>query len=162
MLFHFIEVFMNAVKVGEKVPNFQLVDQNGNMFYLESVLGKNNLIIYFYPKDFTPGCTAEACAFQNMHNDFKDLDAEIIGISSDSVETHLKFAKKYNLTFTLLSDEDNKVKMKFGIVDSFFGLISSRITFVVDKKGIIRNVFNSQINIKKHIRSALDALNTLS
>ncbi len=153
---------MKQLGVGDKIPMFELPDQDGRIYHIEEELGKSNLIIYFYPKDHTPGCTAEACAFRDQHADFKGLNATVIGISADTPETHQKFARKYDLQFKLLSDTNKRVKKLFGISDSLFGLLSSRITFVVDKEGIIRNVFESQINIKKHIQSALESLQSIS
>ena len=101
---------INEIKIGSTVPGFTLPDQNGNMFDINSVLGKKNLVIYFYPKDETPGCTKEACSFRDQFEVFRDADAEIIGISGQSVASHKEFAEKHRLTFTLLSDEGDNIR----------------------------------------------------
>ena len=101
---------INEIKIGSTVPGFTLPDQNGNMFDINSVLGKKNLVIYFYPKDETPGCTKEDCSFRDQFEVFRDADAEIIGISGQSVASHKEFAEKHRLTFTLLSDEGDKIR----------------------------------------------------
>lgn len=151
---------MNKIEVGSKIPSFVLPDQNGNSFDIQSVLGKKNLVIYFYPKDETKGCTDQACSFRDQYDDFKDADAEVIGISSDRVESHKKFAEKHNLGFILLSDTDGKVRKEFGVPTNLFGLIPGRVTYVVDKKGIVILKFNSQTDTDKHIKEALAALKT--
>lgn len=149
---------MNKIEVGSKVPLFELYDQNGELFKLEKVLGKKNLVIYFYPKDDSPGCTKEACSFRDQFEVFADADAMIIGISAQSVESHLEFAKKYRLNYTLLSDTDNEVRKLFGVPASFFGLIPGRVTYVINKEGVIAYQFNSQIQAEKHVDEALRIL----
>ncbi len=152
---------MEKISVGSTVPSFELKDQNGKVFQLDSVLGKKNLVIYFYPKDDTPGCTAEACAFRDQFEVFEESDAMIIGISAQSVESHLNFAKKHNLNFTLLSDNGNKVRKLFGVPNNLFGLISGRVTYIVDKEGKVVFVFNSQTQAEKHVEEALRILNEI-
>lgn len=149
---------MNNIKVGSKVPEFSLHDQNGDTFDISSVLGKKNLVIYFYPKDDTPGCTAEACSFRDQYEVFREADAEIIGISSQSVESHFNFAKKYNLNYTLLSDTEKKVRKLFGVKGDLFGLIPGRVTYVANKKGEVIFVFDSQRNAEQHVDEALAIL----
>lgn len=153
---------MKKIVVGSKVPIFELKDQNGELFKLETVLGKNNLIIYFYPKDDSPGCTKEACSFRDQFKVFADADAIIIGISSQSVESHLKFAKKHRLNYTLLSDTGNGVRKLFGVPSSFFGLIPGRVTYVVNKEGKIMYLFNSQIQAEKHVNETLRILQKIN
>ena len=149
---------MNEIKIGSTIPQFSLQDQNGTMFDINSVLGKKNLVIYFYPKDDTPGCTAEACSFRDQFEVFTEADAVIIGISGQSVESHKKFAEKHRLTFTLLSDEGNKVRRLFGVPTSFFGLFPGRVTYIADKTGKVIYTFNSQTNATKHVDEALRIL----
>ncbi len=149
---------MEKVKVGSIIPSFELKDQNGELFQIDSVLGKKKLIIYFYPKDDTPGCTKEACAFRDQFEVFEDEDALIIGISAQSVESHYNFAQKHRLNFTLLSDTGNKVRKLFGVPGNFFGLISGRVTYVVDKTGKVVYMFNSQMQAEKHVDEALRIL----
>ncbi|MFM7904526.1 MAG: peroxiredoxin, partial [Microcystis sp.] len=101
---------MAAIKVGDRVPNFSLPSQTGTTVNISDLIGKKSLVIYFYPKDDTPGCTAESCAFRDSYEVFTDAGAEVIGISADSPQSHQQFAQKYNLPFTLLSDSDNRVR----------------------------------------------------
>jgi peroxiredoxin Q/BCP len=147
---------MEAIKVGSTVPAFSLKDQNGKEFDINSVKGKHNLVIYFYPKDETPGCTKEACSFRDQFDVFKSQDAVIIGISGQSVASHLEFATKYHLNFTLLSDEGNVVRKLFG-VPTTLGM-PGRVTYIVNKEGKVVFVFNSQLNAEKHIDEALRIL----
>jgi len=152
---------MNQLALGNSVPNFELVDQHGSLFSLESVLGKKNLVIYFYPKDDSPGCTKEACSFRDQFEVFADVDALIIGISAQTVESHLQFAKKHRLNYTLLSDKGNKVRKLFGVPSNFLGLIPGRVTYVINKQGKVAFIFNSQIQAEKHVDEALRILQDL-
>jgi peroxiredoxin Q/BCP len=146
-----------ALKVGDIVPNFTAKDTNGNTFNSKDYLGKQPLVIYFYPKDNTPGCTTQACSFRDSYEDFKDLGAEVIGISSDTVTSHLKFKSKFNLPFILLSDNDKKIRKIFGVAKDFLGLIDGRTTYVIDKNGCIQLVFDSTL-AQIHISKALEIL----
>jgi peroxiredoxin Q/BCP len=148
------------LKVGDEIPNFKAKDTNGNDFDSQNVVGHKPLVIYFYPKDNTPGCTAEACSFRDQYEDFKDLGAEVIGISSDSIESHQKFTKRYKLPFILLSDSDKKLKKLFGVHSRMFGLLPGRVTYVTDKNGIIQLIFDS-ILAAKHMPKALEAIKRL-
>ena len=149
---------MKKIDIGSKVPRFELQDQHGELFKLDSVLGKKNLVIYFYPKDDTPGCTREACSFRDQFEVFAEEDAMIIGISAQSVESHLDFSNKHRLNYTLLSDTGNKVRKLFGVPSSFLGLIPGRVTYVVNKEGKIAFLFNSQMLAEKHVDEALRIL----
>jgi peroxiredoxin Q/BCP len=142
---------LETLEIGDKVPVFTLLDQDGNTFNITDYIGTKNLVIYFYPKDDTPGCTKEACGFRDEFEAFSDLDALVIGISVDSPESHRKFIEKYQLPFTLLSDEDDEVRKQFGVNGNYLGLIPGRVTFVVDKQGIIQFVFDSQSKATKHV-----------
>lgn len=148
------------IEIGSKVPEFTLKDQNGNTLNILDYIGKKNLVIYFYPKDDTPGCTKEACYFRDMYDVFNDADAMIIGISSQSVESHKRFAEKYHLNFSLLSDEGGKVRKMFGAAS--LGFIPGRITYIVDKNGIVIYIFNSQSEAEKHVDEAMRILNELN
>ncbi len=145
-----------ALKVGDTLPNFTAKDTNGTVFDSKNYIGKQSLVIYFYPKDNTPGCTAEACSFRDNYQDFKDLGAEVIGISADSVTSHLKFKSKFNLPFILLSDADKKLRKLFGVENSLI-FLPGRETFVADKNGVILMIFNS-MSSKIHIEKALQIL----
>lgn len=148
---------MKKIKIGDKVPSFSLEDQNAKLINVNSSVGKP-MVIYFYPKDDTPGCVKEACAFRDEFEEFLRLGVMVIGISGDSVESHKKFEEKYSLPFTLLADIDNEVRKLFGVPKSLF-FLPGRVTYVVDKKGIVQYVFNSQFGAEKHIKNALNKLN---
>ena len=148
-----------ALKVGDKIPFFTSIDTNGNLFELKNYIG-NPLIIYFYPKDNTPGCTAQACSFRDNYQDFKDVGAEVIGISSDSVQSHIEFKNKFNLPFILLFDHDKKVRKLFGVQNNLL-VIPGRETFVIDKDGTILLIFNS-MSAKIHINKTLEYLKKLT
>jgi thioredoxin-dependent peroxiredoxin len=152
---------MDQIEKGSKVPSFTLKDQNGKLYDIQNVLGKKNLVIYFYPKDDSPGCTKEACYFRDQFEVFTQADAMIIGISGQSVESHKKFAEKYHLSFTLLSDEGNNVRKLFGVPTNMLGAIPGRVTYVVDKTGTVVYVFNSQSQATKHVDEALRILKEL-
>lgn len=146
-----------SIEKGEKAPHFQLKDQDGKEFDSKTVLGKKPVVIYFYPKDFTPGCTKEACNFRDSYEDFKEAGAEVLGISNDSEKSHAKFAKKHKLPFVLLSDSNGKVRKKFGIKKSLLGLVPGRETFVINADGNIVFKFNS-LDASKHMEKALNAV----
>lgn len=144
------------LKVGDKLPAFSLPDQNGHTFKLEDELGKGPLVIYFYPKDETPGCTKEACSFRDSFSAFSDLGAKVIGISSDDVASHKQFADKYHLPFTLLADTGGKVRKEFGVPKSLG--MTGRVTYVADETGKVVHIFNSQLQATKHVSEALEAI----
>ncbi len=152
---------LNRIDKGSKVPVFALSDQNGQMFDLQQVIGKKNLVIYFYPKDDSPGCTREACYFRDQFEAFGQADALIIGISGQSVESHRKFAEKHGLSFTLLSDTGNKIRRLFGVPTNFFGTLPGRVTYVVDKTGTVVYMFDSQSQATRHVDEALRILKEL-
>ena len=135
-------------------------DQNGNDFYIQSVVEKKVLVIYFYPKDDTPGCTKQACFLRDQYEEFKAIGAEVIGISGDSVPAHKKFASKYDLPFILLSDEDKSLRKLFGVKSNIFGLLPGRVTYVVDKKGIIQMVFDD-MNATNHLEKTVEKVKSL-
>jgi peroxiredoxin Q/BCP len=148
------------VDVGDEAPDFTLKSQNVEDVTLSEFRGKKNVVLYFYPKDETPGCTREACTFRDSYELFSDLGAEVIGVSADTVESHKAFAEHYNLPFILLSDLDNRVRKLYGAT-SALGFISGRVTFIIDKKGVIRHVFSSQLQPEKHIEEARKVLKKL-
>jgi peroxiredoxin Q/BCP len=155
MAFKFIKTDeATTLKKGDHVPKFELKDQDGNLFKMTDVIGKKNLVIYFYPKDDTPGCTKEACKFRDEFEVFTDLEAMVIGISGDSPESHTKFIEKYNLPFTLLSDENDAVRKQFGVKGKFMDVIPGRVTFIADKNGVIQYVFDSMSNAEQHVEEA--------
>jgi peroxiredoxin Q/BCP len=149
------------LRVGDKIPNFTAKDTNGNDFDSQDVIGTKPLVIYFYPKDNTPGCTAQACSFRDQYEDFKDLGAEVIGISSDSVASHQKFTQQFQLPFILLSDHDKKIRKLFGVSSGLFGILPGRVTYVTDKIGTIIMIFDSSMMATRHIPKALEAIREL-
>ncbi len=147
--------------IGDKIPDFTLPDQHGNRFDIHNLIGKKNLVIYFYPKDETQGCTREACSFRDNYETFTENGFEVIGISSDSSKSHQQFMQHHHLPFILLSDEKKEVRNLFGVPSGLFGLLPGRVTYVVDKKGIVRHIFNSQLQPKQHIAESLAFVNEL-
>jgi peroxiredoxin Q/BCP len=145
---------------GTKAPDFTLNDQDGKAVRLADFHGKQNVVVYFYPRDDTPGCTKESCAFRDQFTAFTDVGSAVIGISSDSEASHKAFAEKHKLPFTLLSDVGGKVRSAFG-VPATFGLLPGRVTYVIDKQGVIRHAFNSQLNPTKHVDEAIEVLKSL-
>ncbi len=146
--------------IGDEAPDFTLPSLTGDRVTLSQYRGKN-VVLYFYPKDETRGCTAEACGFRDSYTAFTELNAEVIGISSDSVEDHKSFAQHHKLPFVLLSDEGKKIRNLYG-VSSFAGLIPGRVTFIIDKNGIIRHIFSSQLKISRHIQESIEVLKRLT
>lgn len=147
---------MAGLKEGDIVPNFSAKTQDGTVFNWNEYLGKPT-VLYFYPKDDTPGCTAQACSFRDEYQDFKDLGAEVIGVSGDSEKSHVKFAEKYNLPFILLSDKDKNIRNLFNVPTNLLGLIPGRVTYVIDKEGKIVSIFNS-MRATNHIPVALKVI----
>jgi peroxiredoxin Q/BCP len=152
---------MDSIKVGDKIPEFSLPDQNGVLFDIKNVPGNKKLVIYFYPKDDSPGCTKEACHFRDLFEVFNEADAVIIGISGQSVESHRKFAEKHRLSFTLLSDKGNKIRKLFGVPTNAFGLLPGRVTYVADREGKVVYIFNSQVQAERHVDEALKILKVI-
>jgi thioredoxin-dependent peroxiredoxin len=159
----FMDALMGSgtgLAAGAKAPEFSLNDQHGKRVSLADYLGKKNVVVYFYPKDDTPGCTKESCYFRDQYTAFTDVGCEVVGISSDSEKSHKAFAEKYRLPFSLLSDVGGKVRASFG-VPATMGLLPGRVTYVIDKQGVIRHAFNSQINATQHVDEALSILKSL-
>jgi thioredoxin-dependent peroxiredoxin len=149
------------IAVGGPAPDFTLQTGNGDSVRLADFLGKKNVVVYFYPKDFTRGCTAEACGFRDAYGGFKNLGAEVIGISGDDLKSHQAFVKEHNLPFILLSDPDSSVRKAYGVKKSL-GIIPGRVSFVIDKQGIVRHIFSSQTRATAHVDEALAVLKSLS
>lgn len=151
---------MTEIKVGDKLPLFAAKDQNGNDFDIASVLHKKVVIIYFYPKDDTPGCTKQACFFRDQYEEFQDFGAEVIGISSDSVKSHKRFAEHYKLPFILLSDSDKRLRKLFGVPTNLLGLLPGRVSYVINKEGIVCLVFDS-MNAESHFSKVVETVKSL-
>ena len=148
-----------GVAAGAQAPDFELADAGGRKVRLSEFRGRKAVVLYFYPKDDTPGCTREACSFRDHYEDFVAAGAEVIGVSSDDGASHERFAKKHRLPFTLLSDEDGAVRKRYG-VPATLGLLPGRVTFVIDAQGVVRHVFNSQLAASRHVEEALRTLRT--
>lgn len=146
-----------SIQPGDQVPPFTLTNQHGEQVDIEKYFDAP-FVLYFYPKDDSPGCTAEACSFRDSYEDLRGLGAEVIGVSADSPESHLAFARKFDLPFVLLSDPGNDVRKKFGVPGSLFGLLPGRVTYVVGQGGTVQHVFNSQLNVREHVKVAIEEL----
>ena len=146
----------DRVRVGAKAPDFTLPSQSKETVRLGDFLGKP-VVLFFYPKDDTPGCTKEVCAFRDNFEQYGKLDCEVIGVSSDSVESHKAFAVKHDLPFALLSDEGSKLRMLYGVPNTL-GLIPGRVTYVIDEQGVVRHIFSSQLGVERHVQDAIEAL----
>src|SRR5678815_1058000 len=147
------------LKEGSTAPAFKTTDANGETVSLKDLRGQK-VVLYFYPKDDTPGCTKEACSFRDSYQSFTDAGAEVVGVSSDDGASHQKFAEKFHLPFTLVSDTGGSVRKRYG-VPATLGLLPGRVTFVIDRDGIVRHVFNSQLQATKHVDEALGVIKRL-
>lgn len=146
---------MKPIKIGDTIPQFSLPDQDGNLFDINTFLGKKKLVIFFYPKDGSLNCTREACYFRDLSDVFEEANAVVIGISGQSVESHKEFAESNSLRYTLLSDNENKVRRLFGVPGRIFGLVPGRVTYVADKSGKVVYIFDSQTETQRHADEAL-------
>lgn len=151
----------NQLQVGDTIPLFELQNQLGEWVKSSDLIGEKVLVIYFYPKDDTPGCTKEACRFRDDYEDFMELGAEVIGVSSDSVTDHAQFAEKYQLPFTLLSDPGGSLRRAFGVPTNLLGLLPGRVTYIIDLDGRIAGMYNSQLNAVQHVDEALQVIRGL-
>lgn len=155
-IFGFGSTAKSQITNGSKVPDFELKDQDGKNFKLSDALAKGPVVVYFYPKDDTPGCTKEACSFRDSFEQFKDEGVQVVGISADDVASHKKFAEKYKLPFTLLSDEGNEVRKLFGVPKTM--MLPGRVTYVLDKNGVVVHQFNSMTKAEQHVEEAIAAV----
>lgn len=145
----------NSIQVGDKCPNFTLPNQVGELVNISDYIGKQKLVLFFYPKDDTPGCTKEACEFRDRYADFLDLNCAVFGISSDTESSHVGFIQKHSLPYSLLADKQKIVRKLFGVSGNLFGLIPGRVTYIMNEKGIVIGIFNSQLDPIGHIDAAL-------
>jgi peroxiredoxin Q/BCP len=146
--------------IGEPAPDFSLASAAGDVVRLSDFRGKTEVVLFFYPKDETPGCTIEACSFRDSHEAFREAGATVIGVSSDSGRSHRRFADRHGLRYLLLSDADGAVRARYGVTKTL-GLLPGRVTFVIDREGILRHVFSSQFRPSRHVEEALGVLRTL-
>ncbi|MCL2449738.1 MAG: peroxiredoxin [Polyangiaceae bacterium] len=150
-----------TLSVGDRAPDFTLPSESGEPVTLSSLLGQAPLVVYFYPKDDSPGCTREACSFRDRYDAFAEAGARVVGVSSDSVESHRRFADKHRLPMTLLSDRDGKVRALYG-VRATLGILPGRATFVIDASGVVRHIFVSQLRFLRHVDEALSVVRALA
>ena len=150
---------MAELKVGKTAPDFSLLDEHGLPVSLKDYIGKKVVVLYFYPKDFTSGCTAEACSFRDNYKPYQDKGAVVIGVSLDSVESHLKFSEKYNLPFAILSDHSKEAAKAYGVL-GVGGFLTKRVTFIINKDGKITHIF-PKVDVKHHSEEVLKALEEL-
>jgi thioredoxin-dependent peroxiredoxin len=146
-----------STQVGNQAPDFTLKDQKDSPVRLYDLLDQNPVVLFFYPKDNTPGCTKEACTFRDRYSVFKEIGAEVLGISGDSVSSHQQFANTHQLPFPILSDEGNKVRSLFGVPSTLW-ILPGRVTYLIDRTGKVLYMFDSQLDFEGHIEKALKAL----
>jgi peroxiredoxin Q/BCP len=149
------------VRAGDIAPDFILPDQSGRPVRLRDLLGDKTVVLYFYPKDETPGCVLEARAFRDRYAEFTAQGAEVVGVSSDSVKSHRRFIERHALPFRLLSDRDSAVRDLYG-VERTLGVLPGRVTYVIDRAGVVRQVYSSQLLPTRHSREALSVLAALA
>ncbi|HVP23687.1 MAG TPA: peroxiredoxin [Conexivisphaerales archaeon] len=147
-----------TLKVGETAPAFRAKADDGSTFDLGEATARSNVVLYFYPKDETMGCTAEACSFRDSWSQIREEDATVVGVSQDSVDSHASFKRHHDLPFTLVSDADGRIRKSYGVTGK---LMQPRVTFVIDRNGIVRHVYDSRLSPTSHVREALEALRRL-
>jgi peroxiredoxin Q/BCP len=152
-----------SLRVGQKAPDFSVVSSSGKRLDLKELAGKKNVVLYFYPGDFTPICTKETCGLRDMYADLESHDTEVIGVSVDSNQSHEKFAKKYDVPFALVSDENRELAKQYGATSFLRDLLgkTARMTFVIDKKGVISAIFQGELSASKHVDGVRDAIKKL-
>src|SRR4051794_6854340 len=150
----------STVKAGDPAPDFELVAGDGQTVRLGDYRGKSEVVLFFYPKDDSPACTAEACSFRDSYEDFVDAGAVVLGVSSDSEGEHRDFAGKHRLPFPLLTDRDGSLRARYGVPRTL-GLIPGRVTYLIDRAGKVRHVYSSQLRPASHVREALVALRAI-
>ena len=148
---------MSSPAVGDKAPLFRATLQDGSTFDLADVIGRKMVVLFFYPKDHTPVCTKEACAFRDSYQQFTAAGAEVIGVSSDSPASHRSFAEKHRLPFPIISDQDRSLRKLYGVPNTLV-FVPGRVTYVIDRGGVIRLIFSALFASDDHVRKALEAV----
>jgi peroxiredoxin Q/BCP len=146
------------IKTGDRFPEFTLPDHDNKPYSFPQDQKGSPLVLYFYPKDETPGCTKEACSFRDSHEQFMDEGVTVIGVSNDSPEKHRRFRKAHRLPFRLLSDRGNKLRKTVGVPSDLLGLLPGRVTYIIDGDGLVKKIINSQMNTERHIRESLQVI----
>ena len=145
---------MGTLSIGAQAPDFSSETHDGVALQLYEILEHSAVVLFFYPRDFTPGCTAEACAFRDDYTNFVEAGATVVGVSADSGESHRRFAQHHNLPFALISDAEGALRKAYG-VDKVWGVLPGRVTFVIDRQGVVRNIFDSALFARRHSGDAL-------
>jgi peroxiredoxin Q/BCP len=148
---------MKKIQVGDRAPDFSGITQDGSTFHLSNRLERRFIVLFFYPKDGTHFCTKEACSFRDSYQKFVDAGAEVVGVSSDSADSHRDFAHEHELPFPLISDADGALRKAFGVPKTL-GLFPGRVTYVIDRAGIVRQIFSAQFATEEHVEQALKAV----
>lgn len=152
---------MASIKTGDRAPDFTATDQHGETLTLREFRGRQAVVLFFYPKDESPVCTAQACAFRDAFDEFVNAGAAVVGISQDSSDSHAKFAEHHQLPFRLITDSRGTIRKAFGVPRSLI-LLPGRVTYVIDRQGIVRHVFNSQFQADRHVSGALKCVRELA
>jgi peroxiredoxin Q/BCP len=150
----------DAVRVGDPAPDFTLPSATGEPVSLGDFRGRSEVVLFFYPKDHTLICTTEACSFRDSYEAFREAEAEVIGISGDSDASHRRFASRNHLPFHLLSDSDGSLRARYGVPRTL-GVFPGRVTYLIDRQGIVRHVFSSLLQPARHVEEALRVLKQL-
>lgn len=143
-----------GVGIDDRAPDFDALDSNGGMFHLSEAITRGPVVLFFYPKDDSPGCTAEACAFRDAYQDFVEAGVTVIGVSGDSIDSHKNFADRHRLPFLLITDPKGEIRRLFGVPKTL-GIFPGRATYVIDEGGIVRHIFVSQLRVTQHVTEAL-------
>ncbi len=152
---------MSTLEPGDIAPDVSFTKGDGTKVRLSELIGKQTVVLYFYPRDDSPGCTIEACAFRDSYEDFTQAGAVVVGVSTDSAADHKAFKAKFMLPFTLLTDESGAAAKEMGVKNAAFGLIKGRVTFVIDREGVVQSRFDSAIRMKEHVNQALELVKRL-
>jgi peroxiredoxin Q/BCP len=150
------------MRVGDRVPSFELPDQTGAVVRFDNELGKGPVVLFFYPKDETPTCTAEACSFRDANDEFVAAGAVVLGISSDGVESHKRFADKHKLTYRLLADVGGVVRKRLGVPRGMLGLMDGRVTYVLDRAGVVQHLHAATLQSQAHVDEAMAVVKRLT
>jgi peroxiredoxin Q/BCP len=153
---------MGELRIGDKVPSFTLPDHDGAPFRLEDALAKGPVVLFFYPKDETPGCTAEVCSFRDASSEFLAAGAVVVGVSSDDRASHRRFVDKHSLPYPLLTDEGGALRKTLGVPRAMFGMLDGRVTYVIDRDGVLRHRFDAMLRATKHVDEALATVKALA
>ena len=152
---------LRFLQVGESAPDFTLPRSNGELVSLSEFRCRAEVVLFFYPRDQSPACTAEACSFRDSYEVFRERGAEVIGVSADSPLSHVRFAARFRLPFVLLTDADGSVRQRYGVAKTF-GIFPGRATYLIDRHGVIRHIFTLQFLPLRHVSTALSMLERLS